>query len=193
MKIYHNGRDITGKFARETFINKITRKIKIMWYWAKITLGIGFVGAMLGGFLVGAFMGSSASYTRAVEVIIEKVDTMPEKIEKLKDEVVNDLAKCESGGKKEEDGIVVLDTNNKGSYGVVQWQKTSYQHYYKLMTGQEISGKDAIIHALDSEKAKSLAKWVIFETKNGVAKDWVNCSKWHGLQDRVDLIKKLEN
>jgi hypothetical protein len=168
--------------------------IKKVVYWVKIGTAFGIPGVVIGGILVGFSVGSTVPYIRAQEVQVPVyVDTMPEKIEALKDEVVNDLAKCESGGKKEEDGIVILDSNNKGSYGVMQWQKTSYQHYYKIMTGSEISGKDAIIDALDAEKAKKLAKYVIFETKSGVAKDWVVCDGKHKLQERVNIIKKLIN
>jgi hypothetical protein len=121
-----------------------------------------------------------------------EVDRLDLKIRELKNAVLDDLAKCESGGRNEVDGIVVLDSNDKGSYGPYQWQRTSYMYYYEKQTGQQISGRDAIIHALQGDKARALAEYVIFETENGVSKDWVNCSHWHGLQERVDMIKMLE-
>lgn len=128
------------------------------------------------------------------EIVIDKSDEkFASKISLLKDEVIAELEKCESGGRKEEDGIVILDSNNKGSYGPLQFQRTTVIHYYKLMTGKDINGRDAIILALQGDKARELAKYVIFETKNGVAKDWVNCSNYHNLQYKVDTIKKLEN
>lgn len=119
------------------------------------------------------------------------VDILPMRIDELKNEVVAKLEKCESGGRKEEDGIVVLDSNDRGSYGVMQWQRKSVMYYYELKTGNPINGRDAIILALTADKARDLAKWVIFETESGVEKDWYNCSKKHGLQTEVDLIKKL--
>jgi hypothetical protein len=101
-----------------------------------------------------------------------ELDRLDLKIRELKDAVLDDLEKCESGGRKEEDGIAVLDSNGKGSYGPYQWQRTSYMHYYEKQTGGLISGRDAIIHALQRDKARSLAEFVIFETPNGVEKDW---------------------
>lgn len=128
------------------------------------------------------------------EIVIDKSDEkFAAKIELLKDEVIAELEKCESGGRKEEDGIVILDSNNRGSYGVLQWQRNSVIHYYKMMTGKDINGRDAIILALQGDKARELAKYVIFETNNGVEKDWVNCNLYKNLQYKVDTIKKLEN
>jgi hypothetical protein len=177
-------RETNGRFAK--------RKAKV---------GVALVLIAVGGYFVwGApvvewWLGRKIEATNEIinEVVIDKSDEkFAAKIDVLKDEVVAELAKCESGGRKEEDGIVILDSNDKGSYGVMQWQRKSVQHYYKLRTGTEINGRDAIILALQGDRAKDLAKWVIFETKSGVAKDWVNCSKWHGLQSKVDMIKKIE-
>lgn len=129
-------------------------------------------------------------YEAAIPVVYAG-ETMEAKVEEMKEGVLDTLAKCESGGKKEEDGITVLDSNNVGSYGVFQWQRKSYMHYYEIMTGNKINGRDAIIHAMTPEKARELARFVIFETKSGVATDWVNCSRKYKLQERVDFIKEL--
>lgn len=117
----------------------------------------------------------------------------PAAIEGMKDDIINQLAKCESGGKSETDGITVLDTNGVGSYGALQWQKRSVMHYYKQMTGTEINGRDAIIYAMTPDKARTLAKYVIFDTAAGVENDWVNCNIKLGLQKQIDLIKRHTN
>jgi hypothetical protein len=127
------------------------------------------------------------------EAAVITPDRLEVKVRQLKDEVLDTLMKCESGGRKEEDGIVVLDSNDKGSYGAFQWQRTSYMHYYEKMTGNKISGRDAIIEALQTEKARKLAEWVIFETNAGSGKDWVICTRNYKLQAKVDLIKELQN
>src|SRR3990167_10954782 len=117
--------------------------------------------------------------------------TMEAKVEALKDDIVARLEKCESGGKKEEDGIAILDSNDVGSYGPLQFQRKTVMHYYELKEGKPINGRDAIILALQGDKARDLARWVIFETPNGVAKDWTNCSRQLGLQKEVDVVNKL--
>jgi hypothetical protein len=142
--------------------------------------------------LAAAIIPNTTSAVKVTPASTIAPDRLDEKLKEMKAEVLDTLSKCESGGKKEEDGIVILDTNNKGSYGIFQWQKTSVQHYFQMKTGKPISGKDAIILALDPEEARKLAEYVIFETKSGVINDWTNCSKKHGLQGKVDIISSLE-
>ena len=117
--------------------------------------------------------------------------TMESKVEDLKESSLDRLAACESAGKKEADGIAILDSNNVGSYGPFQFQRKTVMHSEQLRTGKSINGRDAIILALQGDKARELAKWIIFDTKAGVANDWVTCSKKLGLQSEVDIIKKL--
>jgi len=118
--------------------------------------------------------------------------TMEAKVDALKEEILDTLMQCESAGRKEEDGIAILDSNDKGSYGPFQFQRTTVM-FYMEKKGEPINGRDAIILALQGDKARDLARYVIFETDAGVAKDWVNCNRKHGLQTQVDLIKKLTN
>lgn len=115
----------------------------------------------------------------------------PDTIEKMKGDVLDTLAKCESGGKKSEEGIDTIDTNNKVSYGRYQFQKATVQYYHKRLYAKEISGKDAILLALDDERARELAGAVIFGTENGLD-NWINCTAWHDLDTLVTLIKKYE-
>lgn len=113
------------------------------------------------------------------------------KIESLKDSVIDQLISCESKGYKESDGLIVFDSNKVASLGVLQWQVKSVQYYYKLRTGNDITKKEAIELALNEQEARSLAKYVGFETKNMFGKDWFNCSRKHDLDKQVLLIKKL--
>lgn len=161
-------------------------------------LGLAIAVGVLGGFIYAGeiWVPKKIEQYSAPEVSVQTIDKSDEmfaaKIDVLKDQVIEELAKCESGGRREEDGIVILDSNDKGSYGPLQFQRKTVMHYYKMMTGNEINGRDAIILALQGDKARELAKYVVFSTNSGVAKDWVNCSKWHGLQSKVDMIKSME-
>lgn len=114
-------------------------------------------------------------------------------LDAAKEKTIDILEKCESGGHKWDEGFIRLDTNDKLSYGPLQWQKDTVKHYVKVRDGREISGLEAVNIALDRVQSRSLALFVIFETEQGVDKDWVICSRNYQIQARVDLIKELEN
>lgn len=119
-------------------------------------------------------------------------NTFDERLEALKDELVNDLAKkCETKGAKEPDAVIILDSNNEMSIGAWQFQIKTVQHYVKLFEGRNISRKEAIAIAIDHDKAKELTKQILFEDAKGAA-NWLNCSNKLGLPQQISLIKKLE-
>jgi len=107
-----------------------------------------------------------------------------------KADVVARLAACESAGHSEDDGIIIFDTNNRASIGRLQFQKATVIHYMKRLYGQDITAKEAVLIALDTEKAKALATDIIFTTDND-ATDWLNCSNKLGLGADIKAIKKL--
>lgn len=153
---------------------------------------VAVICTFLSGATVGIFTAGKASTTATFVQAEDKSGEMyQEKVEALKDAVMAKLSQCESAGHKESDGLIIMDTNNKLSIGQYQWQVSSVQHYYKLMTGKDISKKDAIILALNETEARKLAKYVAFETKNKIGKDWVNCNSKHNLDVQVDMIKSM--
>jgi len=171
-----------GATKWEVFKYKTTRLIKRL-----------LVASFILGAIVGAFkIGRTTTTPIFVQAEDKSSEMYQEKIEGLKDAVMSKLSQCEGGGYKESDGIIIMDTNNKLSIGQFQWQVSSVQHYYKLMTGKDISKKDAVILALNETEARKLAKYVAFETKNKIGKDWVNCNKKHNLDIQVDMIKSME-
>ena len=109
-------------------------------------------------------------------------------VDEMKADVLDRLAKCENPNQKP----IVFDTNGVASVGQYQWQPHSFQYYWKKMTGEMLSEKDAVVYALDDAKARQLAAFVIFETDAGSGKDWVNCTKWHDLDTLVGFIKSHE-
>lgn len=157
-------------------------------YERNLFISIMFVGALalfLGRFDTGIeyFTREALTYT-APEV--EAATIMePKTIEEMKRDVLDRLEKCENPHKKP----IVFDSNGVASVGQFQWQPHSFQHYWEKKTGQKLTEKEAVIHALDDEKARGLAEYVIFETDKGSAKDWVNCTKWHNLTTLVEFIK----
>lgn len=165
-------------------------KISRRWitFFALLTLGV-VVAAIVDKTFLKAEL---SAFNEAVVPVALADITLEAKLELKKESILDRLAKCESGGKKEEDGITILDSNGVGSYGAFQWQKRSVQHYYEMREGKPINGRDAIILAMTPDQARDLARFVIFETANGVAKDWVNCNLRHNLQAEVDWIKSLE-
>lgn len=184
------GRDYSSRIAV-----KMTRSRKVC-LWIMIGLAaIGISHAVIEPWIdrsneeTRSWLAKDISAVAAPRAEADEMDRLDIKIQDMKNEVLDALSKCESGGKS--DIAIVFDTNAKPSVGIFQWQPQSFQHYHQKRTGQKISEREAIVMALDNAKARDLASWVIFESGSGVSKDWVNCSKWHGLQAKVDLIKTL--
>lgn len=155
----------------------------------KVFVGFAVLGAVAG--MVALSPENTVSAVNTSQVVTVEVDKTPEKIDNLKWETVDLLQKCESGGRKVEDGIVVLDTNNRGSYGPLQFQRDTVVYYHKKLYGETITGQEAIIFALKEDTARQLAKDVLFQV-DGSWKEWYNCSKKLGLADRIALIKEFE-
>ena len=116
-------------------------------------------------------------------------------LEAAKDAVLDELIKCESGGRTD---LITYDPDKSGkdyripSFGQLQFKVPTVQHYHKKMTGEELGVAEAVAVAFDVEKSRKLAKWVIFSSGRKIDGDWFNCSKWHGLVAKVELIKSLE-
>lgn len=117
--------------------------------------------------------------------------TMEAKVESLKEQIVNDIAACETKGVKEPDATILLDSNSQMSLGSWQWQIKSIQHYVKLFEGRAISRVEAINIATDHQKAKDLTTKVLFGEKDGW-KNWYTCGVKLDVGTKIDLISALE-
>jgi hypothetical protein len=114
-----------------------------------------------------------------------------EKVELLKEELINDLAvKCETKGAKEPDGAIILDSNNQMSIGSWMWQIKSVQHYVKQFEDRDITKVEAIRIAIDHDQAKALTKKVVFEVKDGI-ENWSNCATKLPLRPKIELLTRL--
>lgn len=148
-----------------------------------------FILVLVGIYYLGGKLNSKIEYRQVEKEVI--LDNLTDKINQLKGELVSTLQKCESAGYSEDDGILIYDTNKQVSIGTYQFQKKTVIYYYKTLYGKDITGKEAVLIALDDEKANQLASDVIFKTDNGLS-NWYNCTKKYGLQGRLSIIKELE-
>lgn len=149
------------------------------------------VGSVAGGALYLAFFLGQLSDPAIMYAQTQIVDSLPFKVEALKNDVIDQLIKCESAGHKEDDGIIILDTNNRMSIGQLQFQTKTVQHYYKTLYGKTITTKEAVNVALDTDLASKLAKDIIFTTDKGLS-NWINCTNKYDLKTQVKVINKLK-
>lgn len=170
-----------GRF--DSFKSKVKRAVK---------LGkIGVIGTVVvvSAFLMGKYNGTEVTY--AVETAPK--DTLEAKVEEFKTDLLDTLQACESAGRKESDGLIVFDSNAKASIGTFQFQIGTVKHYYKKFNAKDITNKEAILIALDDDKARELADQIIFENNEDGLRNWYNCTKKHNLQGKLDIINKLQN
>lgn len=120
------------------------------------------------------------------------------KIEDMKMKLVDELMSCESPGYKDEDGLITYDPQKGNtvaskipSIGRLQFKVSTVIHYQKTLYNAVLSPTEAIKLALDTDKAKVLAKDIMFKSKNK-ANDWLNCANKLDLNSKIDLIKQLE-
>lgn len=150
---------------------------------------------VLGGvYFLGARISSKVVYKQVEKEVI--LDNLKAKINELKGSLVKDLKQCESGGASEDRALITFDphpTNKKvqiASLGNYQFKVSTVQFYYNKFYSQDLTNKEAVLIALDDEKAGNLASDIIFI--DGALSNWYNCSKKLGLEGRLNIIMELE-
>lgn len=182
IKIINNGKNINQTYKREQ------RRLKIK----RIKNRIFKIGILAGIIIILAQIISYAN--PRIETVIETktitIDNLQDKIIELQNEVVGTIMKCESKGHNEEDGLIVFDSNKKASIGQFQFQVGTIQYYSKKLYNKELTQKEAILLALNTKEAEKLTFDIVFKGGNK-ADDWYNCSKKHNLDEKLQIINKL--
>jgi len=112
------------------------------------------------------------------------------KVDVLKNDVLNRLKQCESGDLKISDAPILLDTNHKISLGMFMFQRDTVIYYYKKLYNKTISRHTAVEVALSPE-ARTLASDIIFKESGGIF-NWANCAKQKNLVTEVTIIKRIQ-
>jgi hypothetical protein len=109
-------------------------------------------------------------------------------LDQRKDEVLRDLATCESGGHGESDRPIY---GGRGSFvGRFQFSPSTVVSYVQQRDGRLLSFREATDLAHDYEQAKELAKYMIFE--QGRVNDWPACARKLGLAQQVAEIQSAQ-
>jgi len=185
-------RDNKGRFAS----NK--------WFVAKF-IGLPVVIVVL-GLIVAYQYNHPKIVTNTVTVDISSAQ-YAQKIDSLEKSLVEGIHQCERQNYTESDGLVTFDPTdaqyakvqgkqhfvNKGefSFGTYQFKTSTIQYYYKTFYGKVVTGKEAILIALDDQKSADLTQDVLFKTTDGW-KNWSNCSNMLKLVDQIVAIKKIK-
>lgn len=185
MKIYVNGkrsnkleRDYEGKFT------SFKRRVKN--FFRMVMIGAGILTASFILIVLGGYVNPAIKY----QTTIAEKDNLTPKVNDIKDKIISDIQSCESVGHKESDGIIIFDSNKEASIGTLQFQRKTVQHYYKTLYGQDITPKEAILIALDDDKAEALAKDIIFKDSKGW-KNWFNCGTKTNTETKLKVINEL--
>ena len=105
-----------------------------------------------------------------------------------KNEMLRDLATCESGGHGEADRPIY---GGGGMFvGRFQFMPRTVISYVQQRDGRVLSFREATDLAHDYDQAKELAKYMIFE--QGRINDWPACSRRLGLVQQVAEIQSLQ-
>lgn len=120
------------------------------------------------------------------------LDNLTIKIDQLKGEIIADIKKGECGHYTDDDGIIIFDSNKKASIGCYQFQKSTVIYYYKKLYGQDITGREAVLIALDDKKASQLTYDIVFGELEGW-RNWFNTGKKYNIKERLEIIRNLEN
>ncbi len=181
-KVFVNGKQIRTAAGRfDSFKAKCSRA------WTLFRNTTYVTAATFAIFFAGQLYASNNMSVAFAETKV--VNVLPEKIADLKAGVINQISDCERAGHTEAEGLIVFDSNARASLGVMQFQVKTVQQYEKILYGQDVSGKEAILIALDATKAKALAQDIVFE-QDGLG-NWLNCANKLGLRAQVNAINTI--
>ncbi|MCW5749044.1 MAG: hypothetical protein KIT36_22835 [Alphaproteobacteria bacterium] len=118
---------------------------------------------------------------------IQALDARALEVENRKDDVLRQLAECESGGTGDSDRPIY---GGRGAYvGRFQFAPRTVIGLVRERDGRTLSLNEAIALAHDYQQASSLAKWAIFE--RDAISHWPLCNRKHGLAAQVEAIKSM--
>jgi hypothetical protein len=130
---------------------------------------------------------SSTSPLQAAAPTPPAVDARMSLIDGRKDELLRQLAVCESGAHGD---AAVPVIGGRGLYiGRFQFMPRTVITYVQQKDGRELNWREATELAHDYSQAAALAKWVIFE-RDGLY-NWPLCARKLGLAKQVAEIKSL--
>ncbi len=108
-------------------------------------------------------------------------------IEDRKDEVIRQLAHCESGGSGPSDRPIY---GGRGAYlGRLQFSLQTVISYQRMRDGTQLSRQEAADLAHDYDRASSLAKYMVFELEEPW--HWPLCSRKIALRNEMVVIKEM--
>ena len=125
--------------------------------------------------------------THTASVPIQALDSNQLEIEARKDDVLRQLATCESGGNGDSDRPIY---GARGAFvGRFQFAPRTVIAFVRDRDGRNLSLNEAIALAHDYQQASMLAKYVIFE-RDG-SSHWPGCNRKLGLASQVAAIKAM--
>jgi len=108
-------------------------------------------------------------------------------VEQRKEEMLRELATCESGGHGDTDKPIY---GGRGAFvGRFQFMPRTVMAYVQQRDGRQLSLREATELAHDYQQSMDLAKYMIFE--QGRINDWPACSRKLGLSRQVAEIRAL--
>lgn len=148
---------------------------------------IACVGLFASAFLIsGCQLGGTPPKTSGFE---PPVDLRQKEIDERKEEIIRQLAQCESGGWGPSDRLI---HGGRGAYlGRLQFTVSTVIAYQKRRDGSQLSRQEAIDLAHDYDRAGSLAKYMIFDLEE--PHHWPLCARKIGLRSQMSAIKELSN
>lgn len=138
-------------------------------------------------FLVsGCQLGAQPPQTAA---LAPTVDLRQKEIEERKDEMIRQLATCETGGSGPSERPIY---GGRGAFvGRMQFAVQTVISYQRRRDGTMLTRQQALDLAHDYERAASLAKYMIFELEEPF--HWPLCSRKIALRNEMAHIKELVN
>jgi hypothetical protein len=148
---------------------------------------IASAGLFVSAFLIsGCQLGGTPPKTSGFE---PPVDLRQKEIDERKEEIIRQLAQCESGGWGPSDRLI---HGGRGAYlGRLQFTIGTVIAYQKRRDGAQLSRQEAIDLAHDYDRAGSLAKYMIFDLEE--PHHWPLCARKIGLRSQMSAIKEMSN
>jgi hypothetical protein len=117
------------------------------------------------------------------------VDLKQQEIDERKEEIIRQLAHCESGGWGPSDRRI---HGGRGAYlGRLQFTVGTVIAYQKRRDGTQLTRAEAIELAHDYDRAGALAKYMIFDLEE--PHHWPLCARKIALRSQMSAIKELSN